>query len=162
VHTGTKSLLVCDPAQQPIQLPPFFIIKSGANGIIVFACNTPDLFRRVLAGSCQMQGVSPPVCAILAAFDQATFLKFIQERNELAWQDGQATANLLLAKPGGESDQSENACVRTDQAQARQSFTKLSGSVGPYLRQQKGRRSTRLRLCIGLCPALFRHSCIVQ
>jgi len=162
VYTGTKSLLVCDPAQQPIQLPPFIIIKSGANGIIVFACNTPDLLRHVLASGCQMQGVSPPVCTILAPFDQVSFLKFIQERNELAWQDGQATANLLLAEPRGESDQSENACVRTDQAQARQSFTKLSGGVGSHLRQQKGRRPAKLRLCIGLSPTLFHHSCIVQ
>jgi hypothetical protein len=139
MYTGIQSLLVCDPAEQPVQLLPLVDIEGGANGVIMFACNTPNLFGHISARSSEVQRVGPPVCRILAAFNQASFLEFIQKRNELAWQDGQAAAKLLLAQPGGESDQPENARVRTVQAQACQSFTELGRGVCSYLRQQERR-----------------------
>src|SRR5262249_28058521 len=116
VYARTKSLLVGDSAQQRVQLLPLLHSKSGANGIIVFAGNTSNLFCCTPAGSREVQRVAPPVRGILAAFDQPSFLEFIQERDELAGQDGQAPAQLLLAEPRRDCDQPENARVRTNQA----------------------------------------------
>ena len=162
MYTGIKSLLVRDPAEQPVQLLPLVDIKGAANDVIMLACNTPNLFRHISARSREVQRVGPPVCRILAAFDQASLLEFIQKRNELAWQNGQAAAKLLLAQPGGQSDQPENARVRTIQAQACQSFAKLVRGMCSYLRQQERRGSSQLWLGIGFCPVSFHHSCIVQ
>ena len=51
-----------------------------------------------------MQSIRPSIRCILTAFDETPFLKFIQQRNQLARQDGQAASQLLrrgLAVQGG-------------------------------------------------------------
>jgi hypothetical protein len=92
VYAGTQSLLGCDLAEQAIQLLSLLGIERSANGIIVFARNTANLLSRVPAGRREVQRVCPPVRRVLTAFDQASFLEFIQKRNELAGQDGQPAA----------------------------------------------------------------------
>lgn len=161
MYTGIKPFLVCDPAKQPIKLLPFVDIESGANGIIMFARYAPDLSSCVPAGCREVQRVGPPVCNILATFDQASFLEFIQECNELAGQDRQLAAKLLLAEPRGHADQPENTRVRTRQAQVFQPLAKLASSVCSYLRQQERGVSSKFRLCMRFGPVRPGHSCII-
>jgi hypothetical protein len=156
VYAGTQALLVRDLAEQPIQLLFLVAIESAASSVIVFARNAPNLFNCVPAERREVQRVCAPVRRVLTPFDQATFLEFIQKRNELAGQDSQPAAKLLLAEPRGCPDQPENTRVRTEQAQAFQSFTKLTRSVRSYLRQQKRGAPPKLWLCRGF--GLFRHS----
>ena len=162
VHTGTKSLLVCDLAEQPVKVLPLVDIESGASSVIMLACNTPNVFSCGPAGCCEVQRVGPPVRSVLAAFDQASFLEFIQECNELARQDRQPAAQLLLTEPRGYSDQPENPRVRTEQAQGFQSFTKLTRGVCTYLRQQERGSPSTFRLCTRFLVALRGHNCMLQ
>jgi hypothetical protein len=78
MYAGTQSLLLCDAAQQSIELAALVRIESGANSIIVLAGNAANLFRCVSAKRGQMQRIRPPVRRILTAFDQTSFLKFVQ------------------------------------------------------------------------------------
>jgi hypothetical protein len=100
MYAGTQSLLLCDAAQQSTELAPLVHIESGADGIIVLAGNAANLFCCDSAKRGEMQRIRPPVRRILPAFDQTTFLKFVQQRNQLARQDAQATGKLLLAESG--------------------------------------------------------------
>jgi len=161
VHTRTESLLVCDLAEQPIQLLLLIGVESGANSIIVFAGDAPNLFSRVPARRREVQRVRSPVRWVLAALDQASFLEFVQEGNQLAGQDGQPASKLLLAETWGRCDQPENAGVRAEQAQAFQPFAKLTRSVRSDLRQQERGGSPKFRLCMGF-SGLPGHSCILQ
>ena len=88
-----------------MQLLSLLGVESGANGIIVLARDAPNLLGRVPPGRREVQRVGPPVRRVLATLDQASFLEFIQEGNELAGQDGQPAAELLLAEPGECADQ---------------------------------------------------------
>jgi hypothetical protein len=65
----------------------------------------------------------------------------------------------LLAESRSQSDDPENAGVRTRQLQILDSFTKLSSGVGAYLRQQEccGSSSLLLRK-----SAFSHHNCILQ
>lgn len=112
VYAGAQSLLLCDPAQQNVELLALGHAERSADGVIVFTCDPPNLFCDVSARHGQMQRIRPPICCILTTFDETSFLEFIQQGNQLAWQNGQAAGQLLLAESRGQCDQPKNARVR--------------------------------------------------
>lgn len=100
MYAGAQSLLLRYPAQQGIELLPLMSIEGRADSVIMLPRNTANLFCRVSARRGQMQRIRPPILGTLTALDQTSFLKIVQQRNQLAWQDGQTTGELLLAESG--------------------------------------------------------------
>jgi hypothetical protein len=87
MHARNKPLLICDPGQERVELLTFFRVQRSANGIIVFARYAPNLLCRASACCGQMERIRAPILWIGTAFDQASFLKFIQKGNQPTWQD---------------------------------------------------------------------------
>ena len=87
MHARNKPLLIGDPAQEAVELLMFFRVQRSANGIIVFTRYAPNPLCRASACCGQMERIRAPILWIGTAFDQASFLKLIQEGNQPAWQD---------------------------------------------------------------------------
>jgi len=87
MHARSKPLLIGDAGQEGLELLTLFRVQRGANGIIVFARYPPNLLCGASACCGQMEGIRAPILWIGTAFGQASFLKFIQKRNQPAWQD---------------------------------------------------------------------------
>jgi hypothetical protein len=54
MYPGAQFLFLCNPAKQSIELKPFFLTKSRANGVVVFPRDSPNLFGCVSARGRQM------------------------------------------------------------------------------------------------------------
>jgi hypothetical protein len=101
---GVQFLFLCNPGKQCIELKPFLLIKSRANGVVVFTGDSPNLLRCGSARSSQMQRIRSSVFCILPALNESFFLKFIKERHKAARKDCKAPAKLLLTKPWRQGD----------------------------------------------------------
>ena len=87
MHARNKPLLIGDPGQERVELLTFFRVQRSASGIIVFARYAPNLLCRGSSRVCQVESIRAPILRIGTAFDQASFLKFIQKGNQPAGQD---------------------------------------------------------------------------
>jgi hypothetical protein len=50
VHAWSQPLLIGNPPEQRAELLPFVEVQRGTDGVVVFACNPPNLLQGVSAG----------------------------------------------------------------------------------------------------------------